>query len=186
VVRIPPPEAASDGYVDLGALILDEDESTEPTTRFVVREEEPSGDEDRDFAEMLARFKNKVADNIDIEDSKSHYDLGLAYKDMGLVDEAISQFQVALRGGANPLATLEVLGDCFVEKGQHTLAARVLERALQVDAADAELIGVFYLLGRCKETLGDSRAAADYFERVLALDIRFRDATERLESLRNA
>jgi tetratricopeptide (TPR) repeat protein len=183
---IPPPEASSDGYVNLGALIFDEEESTEPTTRFVVREEEPSGDEDRDFAEMLARFKTKVADNIDVEDSKSHYDLGLAYKDMGLVDEAISQFQVALRGGANPLATLEVLGDCFVEKGQHTLAARVLERALQVDAADAELIGVFYLLGRCKETLGDFRAAADYFERVLALDIRFRDATERLESLRNA
>lgn len=182
----PKPAATDDGYVDLGALILDEEESGEKTTRFVVRDEEPTGDEDADFADMLSRFKNKVAENIDAEDSTSHYDLGLAFKDMGLIDEAISQFQVALRGGANPLATLEVLGECFVEKGQYTLAGRVLERALQLDAKDTELIGVYYLLGRCKEVLGQPDVARDYFERVLALDIRFRDAAGRIEAIRAA
>lgn len=182
----PRPAATDDGYVDLGALILDEEESGEKTTRFVVRDEEPTGDEDADFADMLSRFKNKVAENIDAEDSTSHYDLGLAFKDMGLIDEAISQFQVALRGGANPLATLEVLGECFVEKGQYTLAGRVLERALQLDAKDTELIGVYYLLGRCKEVLGQPDVARDYFERVLALDIRFRDAAGRIEAIRAA
>jgi tetratricopeptide (TPR) repeat protein len=180
-----PPEPAAGGYIDLGALIFGEDEDGEPSTRFVVPEEEPSGDEDRDFAEMLARFKSKVAENIDVEDSKSHYDLGLAYKDMGLIDEAISQFQVALRGGANPLATLEVLGECFVDRGQHALAARVLERALHVGENEAELMGVYYLLARCKDTLGDATGAEEYYERVLAYDIRFRDAGGRLEALRS-
>jgi tetratricopeptide (TPR) repeat protein len=176
-------------YVDLAALIFDdEDEETgEPSTRFVVPEEEPTGDEARDFADMLAVFKQKVAANIDATDSTSHYDLGLAFKDMGLLDEAIAQFQVALRGGANPLATLEVLGECFVEKSQPTLGTRVLERALRLPgASEASLIGVHYWLGRCAEALDDDGAAADHYERAVALDIRFRDAAARLATLREA
>jgi tetratricopeptide (TPR) repeat protein len=175
---------ADEGYVDLAALIF-EDDSREASTRFVVDEEEPTGDEDRDFADMLSRFRQKVAENIGVEDSTSHYDLGLAFKDMGLLDEAISQFQVALRGGADPLATLEVLGECFVEKRQFTLASRVLDRALRLpDVDESSLIGVYYWLGRCDETLGRTQTAQDFFERVLSLDIRFRDAASRLETLR--
>ncbi|HEX5521610.1 MAG TPA: hypothetical protein VFX29_07920, partial [Longimicrobiaceae bacterium] len=132
-------------------------------------------------------FKQKVAANIDATDSTSHYDLGLAFKDMGLLDEAIAQFQVALRGGANPLATLEVLGECFVEKSQPTLGTRVLERALRLPgASEASLIGVHYWLGRCAEALDDDGAAADHYERAVALDIRFRDAAARLATLREA
>jgi tetratricopeptide (TPR) repeat protein len=177
------PSVAREEYVDLASLIFDADEP-EPSTRFVVAEEEPSGDEDRDFAEMLQRFRQKVDENIASDDSASHYDLGLAFKDMGLLDEAIAQFQVALRGGANPLATLEVLGECFIEKAQYTLASRVLERALTLpSASDAALIGVFYLYGRAEEELGSRARAIEFYERVLALDIRFRDARSRLVAL---
>jgi tetratricopeptide (TPR) repeat protein len=172
-------------YVDLGALIMGDE--AEATTRFVVEEREPSGDEERDFAEMLAHFRQKVAENIEPEDATSHYDLGLAFKEMGLVDEAISEFQVALRGGANPLATLELLGQCFVEKGQYAVAARVLDRALRIpNASDADLVGVLYQLGRSEEALGRPRQAVDYYERVLSVDIRFRDAGRRIDALRAA
>ncbi|MDP9349810.1 MAG: tetratricopeptide repeat protein, partial [Gemmatimonadota bacterium] len=178
----PPP---AEEYVDLGALIFDDDEEEEASTRFVVPEEEPTGDEDRDFADMLAVFRRKVSENIATEDSSSHYDLGLAFMEMGLIDEAISEFQVALRGGANPVATLEVLGHCFVEKGQYAVAARVLERALSLPGhGDAELVGVVYQLGRCEEALGNAEAARAHYERVVALDIRFRDAAVRLDGLR--
>jgi tetratricopeptide (TPR) repeat protein len=173
--------------VDLGALILGDEDERAPTTRFIVEEKEPTGDEDRDFADMLAHFRQKVAENIEAEDSSSHYDLGLAFKEMGLIDEAIAEFQVALRGGANPLATLEVLGQCFVEKGQYPVASRVLERALRLpDVADAELVGVLYHLGRSHEALGNSAQAVELYERVLSVDIRFRDAARRADALRGA
>jgi tetratricopeptide (TPR) repeat protein len=179
--------AAPEGdYIDLGALILDDDRSA-PSTRFVVEEREPTGDEDRDFAEMLSHFRQKVAENIEAEDSGSHYDLGLAFKEMGLLDEAIAEFQVALRGGANPLATLELLGQCFVEKGQYAVAGRVLDRALRITGStDSELIGVLYQLGRTEEAMGRSDTARDFYERVLSIDIRFRDASRRAEALRQA
>jgi tetratricopeptide (TPR) repeat protein len=183
----PPPSAPAHEYVDLGALILGDEDERAPTTRFIVEEKEPTGDEDRDFADMLAHFRQKVAENIEAEDSASHYDLGLAFKEMGLIDEAIAEFQVALRGGANPLATLEVLGQCFVEKGQYPVATRVLERALRLpDVADAELVGVLYLLGRSHEELGNSAQAVELYERVLSVDIRFRDAAGRADALRGA
>ncbi|HEX8359734.1 MAG TPA: tetratricopeptide repeat protein, partial [Longimicrobium sp.] len=126
-----------------------------------------------------------VAENVDDEDHQSHYDLGVAFKEMGLIDEAIAEFQVALRGGANPLATLELLGQCFVEKGQYPVASRVLERALRLpDVADAELVGVLYHLGRSHEALGNMAQAVELYERVLSVDIRFRDAASRAEALR--
>jgi tetratricopeptide (TPR) repeat protein len=183
----PPPPPAGD-YVDLGALIMDDERGEgEPSTRFVVEEKEPSGDEDRDFAEMLSHFRQKVAENIDVEDSASHYDLGVAFMEMGLVDEAIAEFQVALRGGANPLATLELLGQCFVDKGQYAVAGRVLDRALKLPGvADGDVIGVLYLLGRVEEGTDRPESAVELYERVVSVDIRFRDTAQRIERLRAA
>jgi tetratricopeptide (TPR) repeat protein len=172
--------------VDLGALIF-EPKPEEASTRFVVDAEPPSGDEDRDFAEMLSAFRRKVDENISAEDSTSHYDLGLAFMEMGLLDEAIGEFQIALRGGANPLAALEVLGRCFAAKGQHAVASRVLERATRIpNASDTELVGVLYDLALAEIAVGRMRSALDYLERVLAVDIRFRDAAARAASLRSA
>ncbi|HEY7769014.1 tetratricopeptide repeat protein, partial [Longimicrobium sp.] len=177
-----PPE---NEYVDLGALILGDDDEGEASTRFIVEEKEPSGDEDKDFAEMLASFRQKVAENIDVEDNASHYDLGVAFMEMGLIDEAISEFQVALRGGAKPLATLELLGQCFVEKTQYAVAGRVLDRALKLPGvADGDLVGVLYLLGRVEEGTGRPDTALEYYERVVSVDIRFRDTAQRVDRLR--
>jgi tetratricopeptide (TPR) repeat protein len=187
----PPPAAApargpGDDYIDLGELILGGEDERQTTTRFVVEEKEPSGDEDKDFAEMLAHFRQKVAENIEVEDVESHYDLGLAFKEMGLLDEAIAEFQVALRGGANPLATLEILGQCFVEKAQYAVAARVLDRATRIPgASDADLVGVLYQLGRAHEALGKPKEAIELYERALAVDIRFRDTAQRIEALKS-
>ncbi|HVG44100.1 MAG TPA: tetratricopeptide repeat protein, partial [Longimicrobium sp.] len=181
------PAAPAHEYIDLAALVLGDEAGREATTRFVVEEREPSGDEDRDFAEMLSHFRQKVAENIEVEDSTSHYDLGLAFKEMGLIDEAIAEFQVALRGGANPLATLELLGQCFVEKAQYAVAERVLERALRLPgASEVDLVGVLYQLARAEEALGRPGEAMEHYERVLSVDIRFRDTARRIEVLRAA
>ena len=96
----------------------------------VVAEQEPTGDEDADFADMLRKFKQGVAENVDAEDYQSHYDLAIAYKEMGLLDEAIAEFQKALGSPTNRVPTYEALGQCFLEKGQPKLASSILGRAL--------------------------------------------------------
>jgi tetratricopeptide (TPR) repeat protein len=169
--------------VDLFAFI-NPDEDRVRATRFFVEEKPPTGDEDRDFAEMLAEFKAKVAAHVGEDDSGSHYDLGLAFKEMGLIDEAIGEFQMSLRAGANRLKVFEELGQCFILKRQPTIAVKILARALQIEHDDElEMIGVYYHLGRAYEDLGKVPEARDSYERVLGLDIGFMDVMERVSRL---
>ena len=177
----PTPATAGD-FVNLGELLRDPDAPR--STRIVVPEHEPTGDEEADFAEMLRRFKQGIAESVDAADYESHYDLGVAYKEMGLVDEAIAEFQKALRGPSNRLASYEALGQCFVEKGQFAAASALLARALaEPGVTDDKAIGVLYLLGRAAEELRRDDEAHGYYQRVLVMDIEFRDVSQRLSAL---
>ncbi len=175
--------AAHEEYVDLGALVLEDD--AEKTTRFTVAYQEPTGDEQADFAKMLSQFKEKVSQNLDADDVRAHYDLGTAYKEMGLLDEAVSEFQAALRASAAHLPTYELLGQTFMEMGRTDMAIRSLERALAVDyEIEDELIGIYYYLARAYEEVGKKDDALEFYDRVFSLDINFADVTERLRTLR--
>ncbi len=170
------------GFVDLGALVLDDEES--PTTRWVV-DDERSGDEEVDFAGMLSKFKAKVAQHITRDDARSSYDLGTAYREMGLLDEAIGMFQQALRAQPGHLASLEMLGQCFLDRGEPQVAIRVLERALnQGTAVEDDLLGIYYFLGVSHERAGNREDAREFYEKVFSLDINFKDVTDRLRELR--
>jgi tetratricopeptide (TPR) repeat protein len=176
---------ADDGFVNLGDW-LREDEVPKDT-RMVVDEKEPTGDEDADFADMLRKFKQGVAENVDAEDYQSHYDLAIAFKEMGLIDEAIAGFQKALGSKANRLPTYEALGECFLEKGQAKMAAAILGRAVtEADTSDDQLVGVLYLLGRAAEEQGQAQQALEYYQRVFVIDIQFKDVADRMASLEAA
>jgi tetratricopeptide (TPR) repeat protein len=178
--------AASEDYVDLGAMIFgDDDDGGEKSTRFTVAYEEPSGDEGADFAKMLSQFKSKVSESIDADDVRAHHDLGTAYKEMGLFDEAISEFQLALRASGDHLPTYELLGITFMEIGKPEATVNALERALDVDfEIEDELLGIYYYLARAHEMLGNTNRALELYDKVFSLDINFADVTDRLRALR--
>jgi tetratricopeptide (TPR) repeat protein len=178
-----PAGAGSGAYVDLGAMVLEPE--GEGTTRWVVKPEEPSGDEEADFARMLSQFKQKVAQNISMDDARAHYDLGMAYKEMGLLREAIGEFQQALRADPDSLGTFEMLGQCFLDLGDPDVAIRTLERGLKLETeVEDELLGVYYGLAMAHERVGNADTARDFYERIFSLDINFKDVVERLKALR--
>jgi tetratricopeptide (TPR) repeat protein len=184
---VPAPAAAAseDDFVNLGDWLRAND--VQKSTRMIVEEQEPSGDEEADFADMLRKFKQGILENVEEEDHQSHYDLGVAYKEMGLLDEAISEFQKALRAPTNRVPTYEALGACFIEKAQYPMAATILVRALsEAGANDDQLVGVLYLLGRCAEERGTPDVALEYYQRVFVVDIQFRDVGERLAAVEGA
>ena len=174
-----------DEFVNLGDWLRDDEAPKD--TRMVVAEKEPTGDEDADFQDMLRKFKQGIAENVDEEDHQSHYDLGVAYKEMGLLDEAIAEFQKALRAPDNRVSTYEALGQCFMEKEQVPMAATILSRAIhEKGVSDDQLVGVLYLLGRCAEIRGQRDLALEYYHRVFVVDIEFRDINERISELERA
>ena len=183
-------EAGADGdFIDLGSMLNDDDDDDTPQkdTRLRVQDEEPTGDEEQDFQDMLARFKQGIDENIDEADFQSHYDLGVAFKEMGLLDEAIAELQKALRAPEGKLRTSEMLGICFFEKGAFGVAESILRRGLDIPASgDQERLGVLYWLGRALEQQGKKADARELYGRVFAVDIRFLDAEQRVKALAKA
>lgn len=176
--------SGSNSYVDLGALILEE-KAQSRSTRFTVSTPDPQSEAEVDFSDMLSQFKSKVEEAIEKEDTASHYDLGVAYKEMGLLDEAIAEFQIAARGLDYRLRAIEMLGACFIEKTDYRIALKVLRRALQVPLhRDEDLVGIFYAMGRAYEALDETANALESYERVMGCDVHFKDVAQRVMALR--
>lgn len=174
--------SSDDEFIDLREWI--ESTRTPASTRMVAHDDAPKDDQQRHFIEMLQEFKAGISRNVSDEDYASHYDLGIAFREMGLLEEAIGSFQKASRGTAQRMRASEAIGECFIERGQPEIAISVLERLLRDPSmSDSMLVGVLYLLGRAAESLARIEESASYFQRVLAVEIDFRDAAARLSSL---
>jgi tetratricopeptide (TPR) repeat protein len=171
-----------DEVIDLADWLHDDAGPT--STRMRMREPKVTGDEQADFDSLLRHFKEGVARSLGEDDFESHYDLGVAYKEMGLLDDAIAEFQKALRSRSHRLAAYEALGQCCVEQGRFDIAATVLSRALHEPGVnDEDRIGVLYLLAFASESLQRWSEARSYYQRVYAIDIGFRDAADRLSAV---
>ena len=177
------PTPSDDEFVDLGSMLRDE-KGPRDTRMRVNRREPKDQDEQREFQEILEQFKRGIDENLESDDYQSHYDLGVAFKEMGLLDEAIAEFQKALRVSEGRLRTCEALGMAFFEKGQYAVCESVLRRAVDgLDGSDESKIGLLYWLGRASEALGKKAEAMATYERAVAVDIRFMDLGERIHRL---
>jgi len=127
------------------------------------------------------------------EDLETHYNLGIAYREMGLLEEAISEFQRVAKANDKGQAfryamqCCTLLGLAFMEKGQPAIAAMWYERALQTPGLDQEsILALQYDLGVAQETAGDAAAAFKSFSQVYAMNIDYRDVAERIALLGKA
>src|SRR5215471_14128470 len=139
------------------------------------------------FEEFRAELGEMGAEDEDLE---THYNLGIAFREMGLLEEAISEFQKVAkasdRGKAFRYAMqcCTLLGLAFMEKGQPNIAAIWYERALHTPGVDAEsTLALRYDLGVAQESAGDIEAALKSFSQVYAANIDYRDVADRIASL---
>jgi tetratricopeptide (TPR) repeat protein len=139
------------------------------------------------FNEFRAELGEMGAEDEDLE---THYNLGIAFREMGLVEEAISEFQKvakAIEKGKPFRYTMQcftLLGVTFTEKGQPGIAAIWYERALRTPGVDAEsTLALRYDLGVAQESANDLDAALKSFSQVYAVNIDYRDVADRIAAL---
>lgn len=137
------------------------------------------------FAEFKSSFDQDAGQDYD-----THYNLGIAYRDMELLDDAIEEFQAAIRT-TSPLAPdgryiqcCNMLGLCFMSKGMPKLAAKWFSKGIDTpNRPEDEYQALRFDLGLAYEGMGDIDKALDVFSEVYAIDINYRDVSEKLREL---
>jgi tetratricopeptide (TPR) repeat protein len=136
--------------------------------------------------DVFDQFKRGVEQAVRPEDSDTHYDLGIAYKEMGLLDDAIGEFHTALAGHQprREADILTMIGLCQALKGEHREAVQAYRRALHSEYLTGEAAkALHYELGSAHEALGEGAVALWYFQKIAKVDPRYRDVRARVERL---
>jgi tetratricopeptide (TPR) repeat protein len=143
------------------------------------------------LAEVFQEFRDELGELGDKdEDLETHYNLGIAYREMGLLDEAIGEFQkvaTSVMGGKPFPYTMNcstLLALSFMDKGEPKIASLWYRRALDLPGLDQETImALRYDLGVSLETAGASSEALDSFRQVYAINIDYRDVADHIAEL---
>ncbi len=147
-----------------------------------------------DLVDMFDELKHELEEDVAAtdEDPETHYNLGVAFREMGLLDEAIGELQKVCQsvehGHPFPqiMQTYTWLAQCFLDKGVPEAAIRWYEKALKLPNLDGEArTALHYELGSSYETAGNKAAAMTHFTEVYGSNIDYRDVAERIKSLKS-
>ena len=202
--------AASSGVSAVAQPILQPGVSSEPPELQLGYEELEPGDEGFDFAEKIAeelaevaeiapmeegaeqidvetvfeQFKQGVAEQVSEDDSDTHFDLGIAYKEMGLFPDARREFQVAMGDPRRRCLCWTMIGLIYMEEGQPRDAIEAFQSGLESpDKTPPEAVGLHYELGVACEAAGLLDQARLHYDFVYQREPEFREVSHRLERL---
>ena len=143
--------------------------------------------EEVSLEEIFREFKRGVEQQLSPEDYETHYNLGIAYKEMGLTDEAIGEFQIAAKDPARAVECCSMLGLCFIEKGLAPLAIQWFEKGLESPGIrDEERWGLRYDLAGVLEQTGDAARAYETYLAIYGQNSNYRDVAARVKALESS
>ena len=172
------------GGIDLGAELSALFDAQPALEEAPVDASRSSSFEDQGLQDVFNEFKKGVDSQLGEGDYDTRYNLGIAYKEMGLVDEAIAEFQLAAKDPKRSLECSSMIGICFMEKGMADVAVQWYERGLQVPGrAPEEYRGLRYDLAIAFEATGDLAKAKATFADLVREDPSFRDVSDKLRDL---
>jgi len=140
---------------------------------------------DSDVMEVFAEFKKGLEEQVSSEDTETHYNLGIAYREMGLVDDAISTFKAAKNDPNFFVQASTMLGTCYMEKGMFADAVEAFQGVLKkLDPNEETAWSVKYDLADALEQDGKLDEALDYFTQVQGWDSSYREVSDRVDALK--
>jgi len=142
---------------------------------------------DQSLDEIFEEFKKGVEDHEKKEDEDTHYNLGVAYREMGLLDDAVSEFNMTNEGETKFIQSRYMLGLCYLEKGDYETAINEIQNALgysySFGEASEERIGMHYDLGLAFQGVGNNPSSLEELQKVFAIDPSYRDVATKVQEL---
>lgn len=140
---------------------------------------------DVDLSDLLSAFQAGVKEQVQADDAASHYDLGMTYRQMSLLDEAVAEFRMAARDPAFSIKCTDMLGRCLLERGDFGAAIAEFERGLSLPGLDDDSRLAFrFSLGLVLEASGRPMEALEQFEAVFAMQPNYPDVAAKIRELR--
>lgn len=188
------PEIASEAEVIelTGLTLTDSDllapqlEGT-PSEAMTTAEKKPSRFGDENLDSMFNDFRESINQQIQGEDADTHYNLGIAYMEMGLFNEAASEFQISMSAAPFYVSSCIMLANCYQQMGKPDEAVEELKKGVRVpDLKEEDYLSFRYEMGDVYQKHGKKQEALRVFEALEVANAQFRDVAERVASLRNA
>ncbi|MCZ6671114.1 MAG: tetratricopeptide repeat protein [Acidobacteria bacterium] len=143
-----------------------------------------SQEDQHSVEELFKAFRQGVEEQVDKGDYDTHYQLGIAYKEMGLVDEAIGEFQYAAKDSKLFLDCCSILGLCFKEKGMMPLAIGWYQKALKTPGfSDEDYLGIRYDLAQVLLETGKKKEAMSLLMEVYGSNSNYREVSSQIRKL---
>lgn len=170
-------------YIDLIDALREDMERSLPPVEAEELSQELSAE--RELEGVFRKFQKGVQEQYGKEDYETHYNLGIAYREMGLLNEAIGEFRLVLKCADRAITATSMLATCYREKGQLARAEEILGEALdnpKYTGADG-LAGLAYELGRIIEVQGRHEDALANYYRAKELEPDHKEARDRIADL---
>jgi tetratricopeptide (TPR) repeat protein len=190
--EVPIVEASSVDVDEIVAEVQAEPTTIEPPAPSTAPDQAKSGI-DPGLAAIFDEFRTAAEEEESPSadgDYETHYNLGIAYKEMDLFDEAVEQFQSAAAmssprdGTPRYLQCCNMLGHCFMSKGMPRLAVMWFKKGLEAPGhTEDEYQALRYDLGTSYEQLGELDKAIDVFSEVYGISISYRGVADKLREL---
>ncbi len=161
-------------FIDLGQVLRSEIEG------------EPAQSSLQNIYDLISQFRKEVFESIGEGDYRSHYDLGVAYKGMGLFQEAIEEFEIASKDEHLKLKSYEMIAACLIEKGRVDEAIKVLNEGLSLPNRPAsEYFGLHFLLGNAYEMQDNLKMAIKSYINAANIDKTVPDLLKKINELKD-
>jgi tetratricopeptide (TPR) repeat protein len=182
---------AFDSEMSFATLADDNDGHTSPPPP--VTKASPAGPGiDAGLAELFEEFRAAEEEGSGQEDFETHYNMGTAYKEMDLMDEAVQEFQTAANlvkpadGTSRFLQCCNMLGHCFMHKNMPEAAVIWFKKGLSAPGhTEDEYQALRYELASAYEQLGDLQQAREFYTEVYGVDVSYREVADKLSQLKN-
>ncbi len=174
-----PADSDSDDSFDLAAELretIEEEDARESSSQ--------STDTDDSFESIFKDFKAGVSKTLSDDDHETRFDLGIAYREMGLFGDAIGEFTICLGSESHRLESLHMMGLCALDLGRVSDAVNHFEQALASEALPSEKeAGLRFDLARSYETQSDWSRARDAYVAARDADASFPGIEERMAAV---
>jgi len=155
---IRPGLADAENYADIATILADIDNMFDSGSA-------------KALADLIREFQDGIDQHVSQDDYNTHYDLGIAYHEMGLLREAVSELEKVLDSPEHRLKAREMLGRCYFRMDRYDEAEEQFRKGITLASDDhGAMVGFHIQLAKVYTVTGRKHQAEQELEAARNID----------------